>query len=117
MLLFIDSGMLIGNAFIASLESCKKRFISWEKICEYGNAIYTEYQKREEELKLLFTRYYTAIFFENYKDWFREINVNGERGIILLDEVSSEMLRNEFRILLSLETVKVLEKIEKNFVF
>ena len=117
MLFFIDSGTLIGNAFIVCLEKSKKRFISWEKLCDYGDAIYKAYKEKGLELNLLFTKYYTSRFLENYKDWFREVNVNGELGIILFDEVSAKMLRNEFRVLLNLDTVKVIEQVEKSFSF
>lgn len=117
MLLFIDSAILVGNAFITSLEKNNLRFISWDKLCEYGDKLYQFYKERGNELGLLFNKSYTNKFLENYKDWFREINLNGQSGVLLLNDVTSKMLRTEFRNQLNVDTIEAFEEIEEKFNF
>lgn len=104
---FIDSTMLIGNVFVASLEKTGKRFVPWETISEFGDIVYKIYKKQDQELMLLFTKEYTEKFMDRYKNWFKEEVQNGELGLRLVDSISSINLRSEFRSLLSLETLKV----------
>ena len=107
MYFFVDSTMLIGNIFVASLEKTGKRFVSWENISNFGNIVYKIYKKQDQEMMLLFTRDYTEKFMNKYKFWFKEESQDGELGLRLVDSISLNSLRIEFRSLLDLETLKV----------
>lgn len=84
---------VVPNAFVFF----KKRYLSFYEIERYGKSVMSKINKR---CILLFSRDHTREFFREYGKYFERV---GGEGVKLRDEITYEMLIDEFLGYLPLE--------------
>lgn len=99
---FIGIEDLVANALIELVEKTGKRTVSFAQLNEYGEAIIARLKKNDMDVTLLFTRDATKAFFHDCSDIFIVKEADSGIDITLKDGVSTEVLRNRFRINLAL---------------
>lgn len=105
MCFYIGIEDLAANALIESLRRAKKTFLTYKEIENYGSRVVELLNEKGEKAVLILSRESTNALFRNYSKFFKEKNVNGEKGIELNEEVTLENLINQFRGYLALDVL------------
>ena len=103
----IDIEDLAANAFIESLKiNSDKRFITYEEIKRYGDAVIQILKDKGEKAVLILSRDNTNMFFKNYSDFFEECaNDAGMLGIWLKEDKKVIDLIQQFRGYLAIDVL------------
>lgn len=89
---------LVSNSFIEIIRrNEKKRFLPYSKIEEYGRKVINILEKKNEKVVLILSRNNTENFLQDYSDFFEEIEMEGEIGILLKTHIKEEDLIRHFR--------------------
>ena len=93
---------LVANALIEIVDKTKNRSVSFKKLNEYGAIIIRTLNSQNKESILLLSRDKTDDFIHNCTEYFtiREDD-QGESFIILNDGITTDQLREKFRVNLS----------------
>lgn len=97
---------LVANALIERVERTQSRKVSLKQLNEYGRAIVAKLKIANEEAILIFNRDVTNNFFHDCTDYFTINECEDDTIISLNDNVSTDQLRNQFRINISFELLK-----------
>ncbi|MBR1883781.1 MAG: hypothetical protein IJ809_02380 [Clostridia bacterium] len=108
----INAKLLIPIAFIHSLEERQKSKLLFSNIIKYGNSVVKQLNSEGIGIVLFLYRNATNAFFEEYKDWFYGYTIEDKNFLILSDNITSNMLRNEFGCLLSLDLITAFSNTE-----
>ncbi len=95
---FIGIEDLAANALIELVEKTGKRTVRFSQLNDYGNAIMATLRKDDMDVTLIFTKDTTEQFFHNCSDVFSIKELENDIEITLKDGISTDVLRNRFRI-------------------
>lgn len=98
---------LAANALIELVEKTQKRDVSFKQLNKYGAAIIAKLKSNNTEAVLIFTREGTNAFFHDCSNYFIITEQDEDTIITLKEEVSTKVLRKQFRINLALDLLKV----------
>lgn len=97
---------LVANALIEIVEKTSKRDVSFKQLNEYGAAIIEKLKLCQKEVTLIFTRDKTNAFFHDCSEYFTIKDMQDDVIISLKDGVSTDVLRQQFRVNISLTLLK-----------
>lgn len=93
---------LLGNAFIAT-DINYNRFIPYYKLDNYAKCLVEYFTNKGIPCKVVWNRDRKDWILYYYSSFFQEITVNGIKGVLLKDNVSEDILRENFSSYLSVE--------------
>ena len=99
---------LVPNALIELVENNVSRTVSYPTIMEYGDVVVKELEKRNINATLYIHRIKTMQFEYDFKEVFDFFEKDHIGYVKLKDNISTNYLRNHFRISQSLETLSAL---------
>lgn len=109
MAFYIGIEDLAASALIAILsENDNNRFVSYEKIEEYGKLVVKKLRKDNEPAVVIFSRESTNAMYRNYSDFFEEKNEKNHDGISLKSDKSIDDLIDRFCGYISLDVLLAL---------
>lgn len=95
---FIGIEDLAANALIELVEKTGKRTVLFSQLNSYGNAIMANLKNDNMDVTLIFTKDTTEQFFHDCSDVFSIKEVDNDIEITLKDGISTDVLRNRFRV-------------------
>lgn len=105
MRIYIGIKDLVANAMIELLEHKNKNEISLKAITNYGESVIEILEERQTDAVLNISREQTIEFFYNNSQIFEQFCNGNDEIVRVKDNISSDMLWNEFRSYLSTEAI------------
>ncbi len=96
---------LAANALIAVLQRSGGRFLSFSDIERYGSKVIQILTENGEKAILILSREDTDALFLNFSDYFEEKVQDGQRGILLKANITTDDLIDRFRGYLSIKVL------------
>lgn len=103
---FIGIEDLVANALIEIVEQTNNRTVSFSQLNNYGEAIIAKLSNENITATLIFSKDATNQFFHDCSDIFSIKETDSDILITLNENISTEYLRNRFRINLTLNMLK-----------
>lgn len=97
---------LVANALIEIVEKTQKRTVSFSQLNEYSAVIMAKLKTQNTEATLIFNRDSTNQFFFDCSNLFETKEENSEIYITLKDDVTTDELRDRFRVNIALSILK-----------
>lgn len=101
----IEIDDIIGNAFVSYLQETGKRTLTNEKIKKFALSVVNYLCENGKYAYLDLSENLTNEFFCEYEDWFKSIEDENGRLVVLNNEITVEKLVTEFSEYLSLDVL------------
>lgn len=97
MCIYIGIEDLVANALIEVIENSDRHEVRFRDLNDYGARVIQILNREEDRAVLIMSRERTSDFLHDYTQYFELVDIEGEEGIALKEDISVDILWEAFR--------------------